>query len=220
MDALGISADIEKPDFGKIMDQADDIVQGIYAHETPEIFQDMGIDVFVNKSGAKFIDAHTISIGDQTLKSEYFIICTGSTPRIPNLGGIENVSILHNENFWELRSDPGKIVFIGGGVISIELGQALARLECDVSIMERNPRILKVTDPETGAYICKQIREEGVQLLTNSKPLGFEDKNTLIYTQQDKEKSITAVHFFIATGRLPNTKGLVLENAGVNYTEH
>jgi pyruvate/2-oxoglutarate dehydrogenase complex dihydrolipoamide dehydrogenase (E3) component len=75
-----------------------------------------------------------------------------------------------------------------------------------------------VTDPETGGYICNQIRNEGVQLLTDSEPVGFEDKNTLIYTQQNEEKKITADHFFIATGRLPNTGGMDLENAGIDYT--
>ncbi len=219
MDALGISVDLEKPNFGKIMDKVDEIVQGIYAHETPEIFQNMGIDVYVDNSGAKFLDAHTISVGDQTIRSESFIICTGSTPRVPELEGIENVSVLHNENFWELRTAPEKIVFIGGGVISVEIGQALARLGCDVSIIERNERILKVTDEEIGAYLCQQIQSEGVHMLTNSSPIRFTDKNTLAYSQKNEEQTISADHFFIAAGRLPNTKGMDLENAGVNYTE-
>ncbi len=64
--------------------------------------------------------------------------------------GIEKVNILHNENFWTLREHLGKIVFIGGGVISAELGQSLARLGCEVCIMDKNPRILKVTDEEIG----------------------------------------------------------------------
>ena len=45
------------------MEQVDDIVQDIYAHETPDVFQNMGIDVAVDNSGAKFIDANTISLG-------------------------------------------------------------------------------------------------------------------------------------------------------------
>ena len=219
MNAMGISVKFSKPDFGKIMDKVDNIVQGIYAHETPEVFNDQGIDVYVNTSGAQFIDAHTISIGNETIQSKYFIICTGSSPRIPKLDGIENVSILHNENFWKLRTDPKKIVFIGGGVISVELGQALARLGCDVSIMDRNERILKVTDEEIGRYLCQHIKSEGVQLYTNSKPLSFIDKNILLYSHNNKKKKITADYFFVATGRLPNVNGLNLERAGVSYNE-
>ena len=218
MNALGIVVDFTKPDFSKIMEKVDEIVQGIYAHETPDIFQNQGIDVFVNKSGAQFIDENTITIGEETLQAKNFVICTGSSPRIPDLNGIENVSVLHNENFWKLRTDPGKIVFIGGGVISIELGQALARLGCEVTIVDRNERILKVTEEEIGSYLCQQIRKEGVQLLTNSNPVRFTDKNTMVYTRNNEEQQITADHFFLAAGRLPNINGMGLDKAGVTYT--
>ncbi|MFT7453003.1 MAG: pyruvate/2-oxoglutarate dehydrogenase complex dihydrolipoamide dehydrogenase (E3) component, partial [Patescibacteria group bacterium] len=122
MEALGITATPPPVDFGRIMEKVDEVVQGIYKHETPDVFEKMGIDVFVDQSGAQFLDAHTISIGDQKLKGKHFVISTGSSPRIPEIEGMEKVSILHNENFWELREKPKKIVFIGGGVISVELG--------------------------------------------------------------------------------------------------
>ncbi len=217
MNTMGISVEIPKPDFGKIMDKVDDIVQGIYVHETPDIFQDQGIDVYVDTSGARFINENTITIGNQSIHSKHFIICTGSSPRLPELEGIEKVSVLHNENFWELRSNPKNIVFIGGGVISVEIGQALARLGCDVTIVDRNERILKVTDEEIGSYLCQHIRKEGVQLRTNSTPVRFTDKNTMVYECNNEEHQITANHFFIAAGRLPNIKGMDLEKAGVNY---
>lgn len=218
MDSLGLSVNIPKPDFGTIMDKVDDIVQGIYIHETPEVFQDQGIDVFVDKSGAQFIDTHTITIGDETLQAKYFVICTGSSPVIPNIEGIAQVNILHNENFWRLRTHPGKIVFIGGGVISVEIGQSLARLGCEVTIMEINSRILKVTDEEIGIYLTQQIQKEGVQLVTDSTPVRFTDKNTMLYTLNGEENTIKADYFFVATGRLPNTNGMELKKAGIDYT--
>jgi len=219
MNSLGISVDLPKPDFGEIMEKVDEIVQGIYAHETPEVFEDIGIDVFVDKSGAKFIDEHTITIGEETLQAKSFVICTGSGPRIPDIEGIDQVSVLQNENFWELRTHPGKIVFIGGGVISIELGQSLTRLGCEVCIMERNDRILKVTDEEIGNYLCEQIEKEGVHLITDATPLRFTDKNTMVYSRNGEEKTLTANNFFVAAGRSPNIAGMDLEQAGVIYNE-
>jgi len=218
MDTLGISVGSATPDFGAVMQQVDDVVQEVYKHEVPEVFQSQGIDVYVDKSGARFTDAHTITIGNETLRSKHFVICTGSSPRILQLKGIERVSILHNENFWDLRENPGKVVFIGGGVVSIEIGQALARLGCEICIIDRNPRILKVTDEEIGGYLCEEIQKEGVQLITNAKVLEFVDKNSLLYSVAGEEKTITANHFFIAAGRLPNTGEMDLEKAGVEYT--
>jgi len=219
MSSLGIEVDPPKPDFGAIMEKVDEIVQGIYAHETPEIFQDMGIDVFVDKSGAQFVDSNTITIGSETLKSKHFVICTGSSPQIPKIDGIELVRVLENENFWDLREHPGKIVFVGGGVISVELGQALARLGCDVHIMDRNDRILRVTDTEIGTYLCEQIEKEGVQIIANATPTRFTDKNTMVYSQDGEEKTLTADSFFMAAGRDPNVNGMDLEKAGVIFTD-
>ncbi|MFT4666598.1 MAG: pyruvate/2-oxoglutarate dehydrogenase complex dihydrolipoamide dehydrogenase (E3) component [Polaribacter sp.] len=218
MEALGITATPPPVDFGRIMEKVDEVVQGIYKHETPDVFEKMGIDVFVDQSGAQFLDAHTISIGDQKLKGKHFVISTGSSPRIPEIEGMEKVSILHNENFWELREKPKKIVFIGGGVISVELGQSLARLGIEVCIMERNLRILKVTDLEIGTYLSEQIEKEGVEVITEANISKFIDNNTLSYECKNETKTVAADHFFIAAGRLPNIKGMSLEKAGVDFS--
>lgn len=218
MEQLGITVESPKPDFARIMEQVDEIVQGIYKHETPDIFQKQGIDVYVDKSGAQFQDAHTISIGDDILKGKNFVISTGSAPRMLDIEGIEKANILHNENFWTLRKQPKKVVFIGGGVISVEIGQALARLGTEVYIMDRNSRILKVTDEEIGNYLSQQIEKEGVQLLTNSSPTRFTDANTLVYTTKGKEVSITADYFFVAAGRTPHVNGMNLDKAGIEFS--
>lgn len=217
MHELGISASPPEVDFGAIMEKVDEIVQGIYKHETPDIFENMGIDVYVNNSGAKFLDAQSISIGADKLKAKNFVICTGSSPRVLGIEGMENVNILHNENFWTLREKPQKIVFIGGGVISVELGQSLARLGCEISIMDRNDRILKVTDSEIGAYLTEQIKSEGVEVLTKTNIHKFTDKNTLAYDCGAEAKTISADYFFIAAGRVPNVEGMDLDKAGVEF---
>lgn len=220
MEELGISVSKPKPNFGTIMEKVDDIVQGIYSHETPDVFENQGIDVFVNSSGAQFVDAHTITIGGETLKAKNFVISSGSSPRMPDIKGIESVNTLNNENFWELREHPKKIVFIGGGVISVEIGQAMARFGCEVAILDRNPRILKVTDEEIGNYLSSQIEKDGVELILNSKIVSFEGEKTLKYSENNVEKTVDADYFFIAAGRIPNVNGMQLENAGVNYSNH
>ncbi len=217
---LGLDVQMQRTvDFGKVMEQVDQVVQGIYAHETPEVFEKMGIDVYVHSSGARFLDKHTISIGDKILKAKNFVINTGSSPRIPEIKGIENVKVLQNENFWTLRENPESVVFIGGGVISVELGQALARLGTRVTIMERNARILKVTDQETGSYLSEVLNKEGVEIIENANIIEFSDSKTLEYEVGNEIRSISANYFFLASGRLPNVNGMNLEKAGVEYSE-
>ncbi len=216
---LGFTISANRPDFATVMEKVDQIVQGIYQHETPEVFQTQGIDTIVHESGAQFLDEYRVQIGKEILHGKNFIICTGSSPRIPAIDGIEQVKILHNENFWDTREHPGKVVFIGGGVISVELGQSLARLGCDVTILDKNSRLLKITDEEIGEYLVGQLTNENIQLELNTTPIRFHDSHTLIIKQGAMERHLVADTFFVAVGRSPKYQGMSLKDAGVAYSE-
>jgi pyruvate/2-oxoglutarate dehydrogenase complex dihydrolipoamide dehydrogenase (E3) component len=205
-------------DFSILMQSVDDIVQRIYAHETPEVFEEMGIDVIVNSSGAQFLDNTTIQVGKETISSKYSIICTGSSPRKLNIPGSENIDFLHNENFWEIREQPASIAFIGGGVVSAELGQTLARFGTEVTIIDRNSKILKTIDEEAQEIICGIFEKEGIKIVGNANPVRFEGKR-LILDQNGKEISVDTEKIFVAIGRVPNIKGMQLENTGITYSD-
>lgn len=213
------TADLE---FAKVMEHVDSVVQSIYAHETPEVFQDMGIDVFIHPSGAKFSNNREIQIGDETIHAEYTIICTGSSPRMIEITGHRQVDVLNNESFWHIREQPASIVFLGGGVISVELGQAMARFGSEVTIIDHNPRILKVVDEDVGDIAVEILKEEGIRILTDSHITLCElraDGRNIIYIEQrgKKDKLETEAVLFAALGRVPNVGGMDLELAGVEY---
>lgn len=211
-----------KIDFAKVMEHVDKTVQGIYANETPEIFQKQGIDVYVHKSGAKFIDGNTIQIGEEKFKFKYAVICTGSSPKKLDIQGSNEMEFLHNENFWTIRQLPESVVFIGGGVISAEMGQALARFGSKISILDRNEKILKIADDEVGIFIKGVFEKEGINLLTSAtlKELKKSGSKTIIhYEQNGGQKEIETDKIFLASGRQPNIFGMDLEKAGIEYTE-
>ena len=208
--------------FADVMERVDDVVQGVYLHEQPDLFRDMNIDVLIHPSGAKFLNNHEIQIGDEVIQADYTVISTGSSPRM--LPGMLNqpIPFLNNENFWGIREQPRSIAFLGGGVISVELGQSLARFGSKVKIIDRNPRILKVTDEDVGQLATEILTEEGLQLITNATVTNChrqDDGQTLITVdQRGSEKQIYADSVFVALGREPNINGLQLESAGVEYT--
>ncbi|MEL6843474.1 MAG: FAD-dependent oxidoreductase, partial [Bacteroidota bacterium] len=206
-----------KADFASVMEHVDQIVQGIYEHETPEVWERQGIDVYVHPSGAQFVDPHTVRIGPDNLKADHFVICTGSSPRQLDLPGSDQVRFLDNENFWSLRQQPDSILFVGGGVISAELGQAMARLGTQVIIMDRNERILKVVDEEVAAVLKEEFRDLGVQTIGHAQLKAFrqEGKETVCEIDVDGiAQEVRAEAVFLAVGRTPNVQGMQLENAG------
>jgi pyruvate/2-oxoglutarate dehydrogenase complex dihydrolipoamide dehydrogenase (E3) component len=213
------TADLE---FAKVMEYVDSVVQSIYEHETPEVFQDMGIDVFIHPSGAKFSNNREIQIGNETIDAEYTIICTGSSPRMIEITGHRQMDVLNNESFWHIREQPASIVFLGGGVISVELGQAMARFGSEVTIIDHNPRILKVVDEDIGDVAVEILKEEGIHILTDSHitscALRADGRNIVYIEREGKhDKLETEARLFAALGRVPNVGGMDLELAGVEY---
>lgn len=210
----------DRLDFAAVMEHVNSIVMGIYAHETPDIFISAGIDTIVHPSGAQFIDPHTVQIGDEQLRAEHFIISTGSKPRLLPTEG--NVPFLNNENFWALREQPTSIAFVGGGVISAELGQALARFGSDVTIIDRNERILGVVDDDVAAYAIAQLEADGIEMITgadvNVCSLLDDGRPCLHVTQNGQTSTLDVEQVFMAIGRIPTVNGMALENAGVEYT--
>lgn len=210
-------------DFGRVMEHVDSVVQGIYANEQPAHFQDLGIDVYVHPSGAQFLDSRRIRIGDDVIEADFSVISTGSAPRMIAHEGSEMIQALTNENFWALREQPRSVVFLGGGVISAELGQVLARFGTQVMIIDRNARILKATDEEVGALATELLQREGIQILTNAEVTTCQQlelgRIKINLAQAGEPRELYAENIFAALGRVPNIGGLDLERAGVTYND-
>jgi len=209
-------------DFRAVMEHVSDVIEGIYLHEQPERFEEMDIDVFIDRSGAHFLDKQRMQIGERVLESDYFVISTGSSPRrVPDIGTVP-LSFLDNENIWELRDTPRSVAFLGGGVVAVELGQALARLGIPVTILQRGPRIIKDTDPDIGAVVEDALHVAGVRVFTGAEVSACEilaDGSIGVHIEQNHaSKQLTVGAVFASLGRLPNVAGLDLENAGVEYS--
>ena len=211
-------------EFKRAMEHVKSIIDGIYAHEQPKRFNDLGIDTYINESGASFIDDHTVEIGGETVKGEKFIISTGSGPRLLPTDPDNPVKMLNNENFWAIREQPESIAFLGGGVISAELGQSLARFGTKVKIIDRNPHILSAIDPDVSQYLIKVFNDMGIEMITDAHATvcsRHSDGKICVDIEQGEDKSKLLVdELFVAIGRVPNLGGLNLEAAGVEYSRH
>ena len=215
-------------EFSRAMEHVKSIIDGVYAHEQPERFHSMGIDTYIHPSGGTFVDANTVKIGDDVITGDNFIISTGSGPRMLPTTGDEPVEFLNNENFWEIRELPETIAFLGGGVISAELGQSLARFGSKVTIIDRNERILGSVDPDIAAYLIDEFTSQGIEMITlaDAKVCSTDtDGKICIDIEEGPEddktpRTLVVDQLFIGIGRVPHIEGLGLEEAGIDFTRH
>lgn len=206
-------------DMEKVKSYIQDKQEIIREHENVEYFRKQGIDIKLGT--AKFLDEKTVKVNNEEYTSDKIVIATGSKPRELNIPGSENVNIHTNETIFNLSKTPNKLLIIGGGPIGIELGQAFNRLGSNVTILERNNRILGKEPKKASKILTNQLREEGINIQTNSKIKEFTNENTaLIKNKNNEETEIIFDEVLASIGRKPNTKKLQLEKANIKTTEN
>lgn len=205
-------------DFAGVMKHIQSVVGSIYKHEPPEVFRERGIDVYTE--AAKFISNKQIQIGKDTIDSDYTVICTGSSPLVLPIPGIDTIEYITNENFWDSRHLPESLMIVGGGPISVEIGQSLARFGCQVIIVELLSRIVPSEDEEISEELKGILEEEGIRVLTSSKVVAVKKEAAgvrVVIENNCRTTEEIVESVFLSVGRRPNIEGLDLKNAGVAY---
>jgi len=199
-----------------VMDHVRSVIAEIYSHTTPETLRSQGIHVFLGEP--HFIDAHTISIGDQTLSANYVLICTGAHPFIPPITGLDTTPYLTYQNIWDLNVLPDHLVVIGGGPIGCEIAQGFRRLGSRVTLLEGGDRLLPHDDNDASRILAEVFRNEGIDLrLKSNVERTWQIGSDVHLTAAGEE--IVCDALLVAVGRRPNIDGLDMDKAGVKYSE-
>jgi len=203
-------------DLKPVMEHVRSVIAEVYSHTTPETLRNQGINVFLGEP--HFIDAHTISVGDQTLSANYMLICTGAHPFIPPITGLDKTSYLTYKNIWNLNVLPKHLVVMGGGPIGCEIAQGFRRLGSKVTLLEGSDRLLPHDDNDASRILAEVFRNEGIDLrLKSSVERTWQIGGDVHLTAAGEE--IVCDALLVAVGRRPNIDGLDMDKAGVEYSK-
>ena len=168
---------------------------------------------------ARFLDAHRLQIDNGLeITADRIIIATGSRPFIPEVLEGAGKRLLTNDDVFELEQLPQSVLVVGTGVIGLELGQALSRLNVDVTMLSRNESIGGIADSEIRKIAADTFQSE-FDLVLHAEVLAA--KETLSGVQVTYRTPGGIVHTVVvdyvlaATGRIPNTDKLGLENTEI-----
>ncbi|MDW7740591.1 MAG: NAD(P)/FAD-dependent oxidoreductase [Bacillota bacterium] len=173
-----------------------------------------GVRIYHGKPSFK--DNQTLILDDSTvISAKKFILCTGSSARIPEIDGLSE-GYLTNQEVWDLPDLPESLLIIGGGPIGTELAQAFHRLGTKVTLFQSRDRVLPRDDEELARELTEMLINEGVDIRLNSK-INKVIKLDQGWTVETGEDKLYGQHLLIALGRQANTEGLNLEAAGVGH---
>jgi pyruvate/2-oxoglutarate dehydrogenase complex dihydrolipoamide dehydrogenase (E3) component len=201
--------------FAAVMRHVRQIREEVYQHaDAPPQIQKLGVEVIASR--AEFIDPHTIQLNGRRLTSRYFVIATGSRPRLP---GFE-VPVLTNETLFELEEQPRRLLVLGAGPVGMEMAQAFQRLGSEVTVVETGDYVLPKDDPELTSVLHVVVAAEGVRFLMGRKVVALERRHNSVLATLDTGEALECDRVFAGLGREPVVSGLGLEQAGVQFTPH
>lgn len=171
-----------------------------------------GAGIFHQRAVVK--DAHTVQLADgQTFTAKHILVATGGRPFIPEFEG-SDLAITSNEMF-HLDALPKRLLIVGGGFIACEFACIMNGLGVDVTQFYRGEQVLRGFDNEARGHVADLMREKGVNLHVGSDVLSMAktDDGIAVKSSTGHDGTFDAVMY--ATGRVPNSAGLGLDELGV-----
>jgi dihydrolipoamide dehydrogenase len=157
----------------------------------------------------------------QTIEAaKAIVIATGSeVARIPGID-IDEKRIVSSTGALSLPQVPKRMVVIGAGYIGLELGSVWSRLGSDVTVIEMLDRVAPGLDAEVAKQLQRVLAKQGIAFKLGTKVAGVDAKGkslklTLEPAAGGKAETLETDVVLVAVGRVPNTEGLGLAEAGI-----
>ena len=212
---FGIETSETSANFPAIMARIGSVIDEIYLPETPEALQAEGIDTYFGS--AEFLDPYTVLAGDTAIRFRKLLICTGASPSVPPIKGLDQTRFLTYESLWGLETQPDHLLVVGGGPIGCELAQAFRRLGSDVTLFEATEKLLGQDEPEVSELVANALSSEGAGIELGH-PVNSVSATGAKVRLVSKGSEWIGDRLLVATGRAPRVQGMKLENAGVDYS--
>ena len=172
-------------------------------------------NVQVIRGKAQFKDSKTVVCEGQEYTADRIIIATGSVSASLPIPGAE--SCLTSKEILDLTQVPESLCVIGGGVIGLEFASIFRSFGSEVTVLEYCPNILPRFDVDMAKRLKQSLSKRGINIEVQAQVTAI-DGGTVTYIKKDKEFTVQADKVLMAVGRRPNTDGLNLEAAGIDYT--
>ena len=183
---------------------------------------------------AKRLRVRAVADGRESwLGYDKLVLATGGCPVVPPIAGVDlgNVFTLHGVHDAEgikavlAEGKAHDVVIVGGGLIGVEVTEALVQMGCRVTIVEMLPQTLGMLDWEMARLVEQHMESHGVKVLTDTKAERFEGNGKVTAVVTDKGR-FRADMVILGVGVRPNVKlardaGLEIGSTGaIKVNEH
>lgn len=188
-------------------------------------YKSSGTDLILG--AGTFIGPRTISVelnegGRRVVTGKDVVISVGTHATIGKIPGLAEAKPLTHIDALELDVVPRHLLVLGAGFVGMEFAQAFRRFGGEVTVLDRNDRVLHAEDEDISEGLEQLFADEGIRIIKGAQLLEAEGTSgesvTLRYLQDGAESTLEGSHILVSTGRTPNTPGIGLEQAGVELS--
>ena len=222
---IGIDLGAPILNISKMMDNKNRIVTDL-TKGIEFLFKKNKITSFIGNGYISSPTEVTVSSKNDTtiVKTGKILIATGSEAAPLNNISIDEKKIVSSTGALELTTVPKKFIVVGGGYIGLEMGTVWRRLGSEVTVIEYLDRILPGMDSEIAKKFKLILQKQGIKFELNTaiqdaKIINNHVQLSAINNSSQEKLSFEADVVLIATGRIPNTKNIGLEDLGVKLSQ-
>ena len=174
--------------------------------------------VDVIEGEAKLLPNSQVEISGEIHEATDILLCTGSSPAIPPIPGVELDHVVDSTGILERESLPKHLVVVGGGVIGCEFACMHASVGVPVTVLEAMPEICPNLDSEVSESLREGLTKKGVTFKLGAKVESI-SSDKVTYSDESGSNELEADLVLVATGRRPNVKNLGLEDLGLDIDD-
>jgi dihydrolipoamide dehydrogenase len=174
----------------------------------------------MRRVSARFTGPRRLETSDgDALEANAVVIATGASPAFPGLwGDLREHLLTSGDVFDRLDALPQRLLVVGAGPIGLELGQAMARLGVEVTILGKDGLLGQLQDPAVKRAARDALaREVTLHLDHTLHSARFNDQGQcqVEFTADGHTQAQRFDAVLVAAGQRPNLEGLGLEETDV-----
>jgi len=169
-------------------------------------------------AGERRVDVETPNGPVQLTARHAVVVATGSVPVLPPIPGLAQAHPWTSREITAVRRVPRRLAVLGGGVVALEMAQAMQSLGAQqVVVLERGSGLLPRVEPFAGELVLAGLRAAGVdvRLGLQATAVSRENPDGPVTLTLDDDSTLVADELLVATGRRPATIDLGLERVGL-----
>jgi pyruvate/2-oxoglutarate dehydrogenase complex dihydrolipoamide dehydrogenase (E3) component len=175
-----------------------------------------GITLF--RGHGQLVGDRRVTVGDEELEARRAVVLScGSLPLIPAIEGLQELDqgIWTNREATTAREIPGRIVIVGGGPEGVEMAQAFQTLGSEVTLIERERRLLPSQEEFASELVTAALEKYGVEVLTGQRATKVCEEHGAVTLATSSGNTAQGDRVLVALGRAPTTPELGIDAVGL-----